>query len=328
MASVDSFRLLFQGRDDAYGVVEGGSVKEPVDAVRWYEHLRATGRSIGIYPMIDGDDPERLLGAGHLTVRQRFQAIHEIDGGRFYVRWGCTDIDNKADPEACLPLARNIQKALKALGISSWIERTKGKGYHVWIFADDWVPAIVMRRALLVAHQIAGVHPTEVNPKQVDASKLKVGLGNYVNLPYAHDWAGTAHRAVLHPQFPDALPLTVDEFVMWALEDRVDFDTLMAAAKLYKEPVRKHVNIGEPSGEATEIARRLPGLAFTIWRDGVLDGRDRSGTLMRLAYLCAEAELSPADALVILYDADQRWGKYHERGDVEQLDGMVERAYG
>src|SRR5690606_36919034 len=103
---------------------------EPVTLASFERHLNLDGHSLGVYPMVSGDKIRRNV----------FEQRHGIDGGDHYVKWGCSDIDNPDDLELAFVLARNLHTALRALGIESWVERTKGKGYHVWVFAEEWVP--------------------------------------------------------------------------------------------------------------------------------------------------------------------------------------------
>lgn len=312
MSAVEQFSDLFQGRRDIWGAVHGECMRTELTHGRIREHLEADG-SVGLYPLVT--DPH---------IRKTFNDRHGLDGGAQWVHVGCTDIDHPDGPDACAVQAFNLVKALKALGIRAFPERTKGKGWHVWIFADEWVPAIVMRRALLAAHQVAGVAPTEVNPKSVDGGKA--GNGNYVNLPYAKRWSDMDRRVVVDE---DGDTMHVDYFVDQAMRSRVPFETLKRAALLYKEPPKKHIGAyTEPTAEAAELARNLPGLAWTIFSKGVLEGRDRSGTMMRFCHLCAEASIEPGSTKVMLRDLDARLGKFIERSDCEeQLERMVIAAY-
>jgi hypothetical protein len=317
MAPDELFIQLFEGRIDVWGALHGECMYGDVTVENYERHLHQPNSSLGIYPLI-----QDRYGLGEVWADRLGGPV-----GDNFVKWGCTDIDDKADPEACWPLALNLQKALGALGITAWIERTKGKGYHVWVFADEWVPAIVMRRALLVAHQLAGVAPTEVNPKQVDAG-ARVRYGNYVNLPYPHGWQETRKRAVVGDNLNVGL-LSLDIFVEAAWQERTDFDTLHAAAKLYVEPPKQAVVVDRPVELDDAIKSKLSGLAWTIFKDGPLAGRDRSGTLQRLAFLCAEGGLQPGEALAVVKDADARWGKFSQRPDCdEQLGAIVTYAYG
>lgn len=302
---VDQFDELFDGRRDVWGAIEGRCVRTSLTPQLWWEHLYG-GISVGVYPL-----------------------VHDSNDNKHYVKWGCTDIDLGYDKIA---LAKNMHKALKALGITSWVEKTKGKGFHIWVFCTTWVPAATMRNALLVAHQLAGVPPTEVNPKQVDASTTQHGLGNYVNVPYFNDHAQLGKRVVFPPGgiAHDVAMLDRGTFATLALAARNPPAAIEAAANLYvPPPPPRAVRIEKYSGGIDTPVRRLNGLAFTIFNDGPLEGKDRSSTLAQLAYLCADSGLSPGEALEVLADADRRWGKFSERPDCyQQLGRMIERAYG
>lgn len=306
MELTDRFADLFQGRTDAWGAVHGESKHEPVTRNLWDDHLYGSG-SLGIYPLVP-----------------------DAGGGEPLVHWGCSDIDRGLE---MLVLAKNLHRALAALGLTSWIERSKGKGYHVWVLSADWVPAEYMRRALLVAHQLAGVPPTEVNPKQTSTANLAVGLGNYVNLPYAKRFADMGKRVVLDPATDFGVPMRLDHFVDaaegFALNDVRD---IAKAAQLYVPPPPKAaVEIAEYDGSIDDVVRKLGGLAFTIFSSGPTDrfGYKRFRTAQRLAYLCKESGLTPAEAFAVLMDSDARWGKFAERPDRDlRIKEMVERAYG
>lgn len=296
-----AFAYLFRGRTDAYGLVHGESVKREVTLDIYREHL-AGHFAIGIYPL-----------------------VKTASGMR--VAWGCTDIDDGY--EKSWPLARNMQKTLALLDITSWIEVTKGKGYHVWVFVEGWIPAENMRNALLLAHQVAGVSPTEVNPKQTATKDGAVGLGNYVNLPYPLGYQQAGRRVVL--EHPDGGWLDVEDFLSAATESINKPEVIAKAAALYvPPPTPKRVQIDGYDGQVDKhLTDKLTGLAFTIFRDGPLDGRDRSGTLMRLAHLMAESGvLTPGEAVALLADADIRYGKFHEQGRPEMIDEMVALAFG
>ena len=143
--AIEEFMELFQGRTDAYGTWEGGSIKEPTNYKSFARHLYGE-ELIGIYPLLDNST----------------------------VRWGCSDIDvNEID------LARNLQLALQLKGIPAFLEKTV-RGFHVWVFASEPVQAAVMRRAFLSAHEAINLAAKEINPKQ----ETTTGLGNYVRLPY------------------------------------------------------------------------------------------------------------------------------------------------
>ena len=65
----------------------------------------------------------------------------------------------------------------------AYIERSKSKGYHLWVFFEDG--GVVARKARLVAQKILadmGRQKTEVFPKQ-DALTDEVSYGNFIHAP-------------------------------------------------------------------------------------------------------------------------------------------------
>lgn len=283
---VSYFYSLFQGRDDAYGTWEGGSEKCDVGVKQFVNHL--TGNLlIGVYPLTDES----------------------------MVRWGCSDID--VDD---LDSARNLQTAFAVKRVPSFVEKTR-RGYHVWVFADDWVPARVMRRAFLVAHQVIGLPPKEVNPKQESVS----GLGNYVRLPYPGGLLSLpSERYVLDD---DDKPLDLGDFLGNAINSRVSEDLLSMLADMYSPPQRKSFDVVANVGVMDALSRVTPIVA-KIWREGPLEGVDRSTTLARMCHLMREANTPVSHAFALLVDADKRWGKFHLRPDGElHLRNMLEASY-
>lgn len=75
-----------------------------------------------------------------------------------------------------------VSKA-KHYGISSYVERSKSKGYHVWIFFEE--KGVLALKARLVVHHILDEidePETEVFPKQ-DVLNSNVRYGNFINAP-------------------------------------------------------------------------------------------------------------------------------------------------
>jgi hypothetical protein len=68
-------------------------------------------------------------------------------------------------------------------GLSTYIERSKSKGYHVWMFFEP--PGVLAHKARLVARKVladVGAPETEIFPKQ-DALADGVSYGNFINAP-------------------------------------------------------------------------------------------------------------------------------------------------
>lgn len=326
MDVIDGFAQLFRGRLDAYGVAgdqpyadkvwttpEGAWTHE-VAMVEYHRriacHLNGT-MPMGVYPLMDS----------------------------LHVMWGCTDLDGG---ESDLEVALNIQTMFAAVGVTAWIERSRSKGFHVWVFAAEPCPADVMRNAFLAVHQRLEVPAREVNPKQATLEQLQAGLGNWVRTPYPGGLATPINPTARTPQtvvFQNPIgalvtfPLGV--FVEEALANRTDVDVLREVASRYvPPPPRRHVvdTEGTPP-DVVELAKKLTGAAYAFYADGSRDpSSDRSTNLQRFAYLLNEHEppFTPSEAFALLTEADRRHGqKFYVRADGPQrLMDMIGRAYG
>lgn len=290
--TLDEFITLFRGRADVYGSWEGSCVKQPLNRDVFENHLWGNTH-IGVYPLVPHN-------------------------GEFACVWGCSDID--VDD---LDAARNLETAFTIKGITAHVEKTR-KGYHIWVFAKELVPAATMRRAFLAAHQVINYPAKEVNPKQENPGK---GFGNYVRLPYPGELAQPCDVRYMLDEHDN--PKRLIDWIDGAHNTRTDTTTLDSLAAMWTPPTKAHVNIGSSTEDVMEIVETLPGLPYMIWRDGPLEGRDRSITLFRLAHRLADAGLTAAQAFIVVRDADKRWGKFHLRSDGEhQITKMITAAYG
>ena len=147
------FKGLFTGLTNVYGTydIKTGrvrQVKEPVTEKVILAHLIGK-QSYGVY-LLTGDRTRALT----------------------------VDFDQN---EQCVPIY--FVTGARCYDMSAYIERSKSKGYHVWIFFDDGgVPAC---KARLVAQKILadmGKPATEVFPKQ-DALADGVSYGNFIHAP-------------------------------------------------------------------------------------------------------------------------------------------------
>lgn len=286
---IEKFMSMFGGRTDAQGTWEGGCKRHPVSYETFAKHLYGE-ELIGIYPLTDGSS----------------------------VRWGCSDID--VDD---IDSARNLQTALKIKGITSFVEKTK-RGYHVWVFANDWIPAPIMRRAFLSAHEAIGLEAKEVNPKQEECT----GLGNYVRLPYPGGIDSIPENRFMLSDINDE-PMTLKQFIDSAYDTRVSINLLRPIAEKHRPRAKAHFENTITSVNVQSSLDKVNGYIATIWRHGPLEGKNRSGTLVRMCHYMREYGTPINDAYNILVDADKRWGKFHLRADgVVHLTKIIEDCYG
>lgn len=150
---VSIFRKLFTGLTHAYGTYDPVSgrarqVKAPVTDKVFLEHL--VGRQpYGVY----------------LLVKDRTRAI-VVD----------FDSDNRLT-------VVEFHAQAKHYGIPVYVERSKSKGYHAWIFFEE--EAVLARKARLVTHHLLneiGETEAEIFPKQ-DVLDTNTQYGNFINAP-------------------------------------------------------------------------------------------------------------------------------------------------
>lgn len=145
------YRSFFIGLDNVYGTYdpETGTVrqaKEPVTDEVILAHLRGD-QPYGVY-LLTGDKTKALA----------------------------VDFD---EDELALPIA--FVAGAKRYGMFSYIERSKSKGFHVWLFFEEPVEA---KKARIVTKKILsdmGRPNTEIFPKQDCLNNLS--YGNFINAP-------------------------------------------------------------------------------------------------------------------------------------------------
>lgn len=113
--------------------------------------------------------------------------------------WGCVDFDapektKQADSRA-YQAALQLRSKYLSYGITSWIERSKSKGYHVWIFPKYAMRSRVLRNFQLSVLSELGMSGIETNPKQESLWHTSIprtapanrvfGIGNLVRIPYS-----------------------------------------------------------------------------------------------------------------------------------------------
>lgn len=184
--NVKLYMELFKSRKDCYAIQRRDGSYAPVDREFTEEIVRHH---------IDG---EYTTG----------QYVVDPDGDA--VKFACIDNDIETDNDdgidAALDAAIEERRAAIDLGFDQnqcWIEFSGRRGYHMWVFFQEKVPAIHAKKVMeeVVADiEIEGGH-TEVFPKQVALSDT--GYGNLVKTPLGvHQKTG--NRMLFVDDFGDA----------------------------------------------------------------------------------------------------------------------------
>jgi hypothetical protein len=292
---VQRFSKLFLGRLDVVGT-DWGECKRVayMSDDMWIDlfdaHLDVGGQdSIGVYP---------LMGDGSAA-------------------WGCVDID-----EDTVEHALNLQTVLRMHDVQAWVERSRSKGYHVWVLTpnEPKVPATLMRKALQAACQIVGCPDREVNPKQTELAEGQVG--NYVRLPYPGGWERTDRQVMIG--------CSLDRFLEQAMQTGPQRPGLHRLADQWIDPhppVRRHVL--PPMDTTADPVRRMSSLAYILWRDGP-KFPDRSAAIWRLIVeLVSQGAHTEQEIVNLVADADARWGKYQQRPNGRaEIERQVRKAWG
>lgn len=308
MKTVERMMDLFAGRGDAYGGDDGKAIWRPVTPKLVEAHL-------------DG-----IEGIGIYSIRH-LENADGINKDLMVVKWGCCDIDTGNWNEAFM-----LATALEGMGLKPWVERSRSKGWHIWIFSDEWVPAWVMRRCLKVAYAAIDLQAKEANPKSELLQPKQ--LGNYVRLPYKGGHVVDLQRQVIMLNWDyvdDGTPIPLRSFVNITDKNiKSDSRIIRKWAEKWYEPPRKLAVDAEAlldDEQLMALVNGLPPRMRDVWMNGS-DKHDRSETLVGLAYALAHHGVQPADVYQLVAGADLRWGKYHQRDNGElYIAEIVERVF-
>lgn len=341
---IEQFIELFDGNRTAVGTEDGGCLRlSQVDmwpATISNHHLTLGGSlSIGVYPLVF--TPSTYPEAG-------------VSEGEWLVKWGCVDLDD--DIEQAWAQALNVVGILREFGVTAWLEPSRSKGLHVWVFASEWMPAWIMRRALLMACTLVDAPIKEINPKS-EGFDNPATLGNYVRLAYpgalgsmaparpcvacGHDEPTPGgHRPSVRDLLGELRRTVVDDsgrpycascFVRIALANRCSQHQLMPLAEGWNPPaVRTQHQVNDISAEGLEDAiARVHRRTIHILMDGPNEHRDRSATLFWLGQMLVRDGLHTYDEIIaLLMYADRKWGKFHDRPDFERrITDIVDKAW-
>lgn len=292
-AQVALFRRRFSGLEQVYGTYDPATghvwqVKQPVDDGVIRAHLEGR-QPYGVY----------------LLVQDRTRALA--------VDFDTPDLEG---PMAFVAAAQNY-------GVPSYIERSKSKGYHVWIFCESGgVLAAKGRR--VVRHILAEIcHPNvEVFPKQ---DRLDAGsYGNFINAPLFGQLVNEGRSVFVQADNPTQ-PCT-DQWAFLADVQCISESLLDQVIELNEldVPVPRPTPV---AGTRIDATYGLPPCAQRMLADGV--EWDQRVACYRLARHLRRAGLPHQAALATLADWAQRNrpsnGKWRIR--LDEIESQTADAY-
>jgi len=268
------FRSLFSGRTDVYGTYDPATgcvrqVKEPVTDAVILAHLQGR-RPYGVY----------------LLVKDRTRAV-------------VADFDSE---ELVAPM--EFVAAARAYEIPAYIERSKSKGYHVWIFFDEaGVPAakarIVVRRILAEIEKPA----VEVFPKQDRLDDATI-FGNFINAPLFGALVPRGRTVFVDPGDPTRPH--PDQWALLESVERVSEQLLDEVIELNGLDVATATSRDSSATERNGVDRTLglPPCAQAMLADGVTENQRIA--CFRLAVRLKRAGLPFDSTIAVLRDWSTR----------------------
>lgn len=216
MQNLELFMKLFSGRKEAFGM-NNFCLKEELTAQRYKEHLLGTQR-IGIYPIYD----------------------------KQWIKFFCFDLD-----EDNFEKALAIKQRVENLNLKVYLERSKSKGYHGWLFFNKPVEAVKPRlvfESILEELEIT----CEIFPKS-DEINENTPYGNYINLPLFGGNVKDGRTVFIN----DKNAVIIDNIADINKIKPIDPKTLDAIIFLHKL-ARKKIIITETSEERKAYSKELP----------------------------------------------------------------------
>jgi len=237
------FREFFTGLDHVYGTFDPQSgqswqVKKPVTDQVILRHL--TGRRpYGVYLLV-GDQTRAVI----------------------------VDFDHD---DAMPPL--DFVAAATHYDIPAYIERSKSKGYHVWVFFEQ-AGVIAAKARTVMRHILSEVDSpnTEVFPKQDALDQLSTGYGNFINAPLFGKLVPKERMVFVNPHasmrpYPNqwAFLDTIQRVQEKMLDDIIEINELGPGSGL---DTATPVNLG-----MFESAQALPPCAQKMLQEGVSENQ-------------------------------------------------------
>ena len=214
--NLNAFMKLFSGRADAFGM-NNFCMKSTLTTKIYQDHLDGIQR-IGIYPIYD----------------------------KQWVKFICFDLD-----EDNFDKALTIKQRLENLNLKIWLERSKSKGTHGWLFFDKPIEAVKPRLIFESILEELGII-CEIFPKQ-DEINENAPYGNYINLPLFGGDVKNGRTVFIN----DKNNIIIDD-VKDIHKIRITDSGIIPAVMFMRKLARKKIIITETSEEHKVYSKELP----------------------------------------------------------------------
>jgi hypothetical protein len=251
----------------------------------------------------------------HLTGKQSY-GVYLLTGERT----GALAVDFDQD-DLSLPIA--YVAGAKRYDIPAYIERSKSKGYHAWIFFEKPVSAYKARHVAKRILADIGESQTEIFPKQ-DVLADGVLYGNFINAPLFGALVPKGRTVFVDPEDPSMI--YPDQWQLLETVQRVPEQRIEAIIESCKLSEQDPTNKGPQAGNRTESNNDispfgLPPCARRMLAGGVNSYQRVS--CFRLAVRLKRVGVPNDLALVIL----KAWAQKNHPTDGKDIitDGEIEK---
>ena len=233
---LEQFKKIFSGLEVAYGTTKktdefnekgkhktrSSTIKSPPVDSLWQDHLDGKDPALGIVPINEDNK----------------------------CKWGCIDIDTYPFDH------KKFIKKINEKKIPLVIFRSKSGGAHCFLFADDFVPASLIRDKLKEIASSLGYARAEIFPKQNYIRVDRGDTGSFLNLPYHN-----AKRTVRYAFDEEGNAISLEEF--FKLHER----------KKLTEKELKSFKLEEDKEIKIDLLKGAPPCLIALSKEGIPDGK-------------------------------------------------------
>ncbi|MFH1384659.1 MAG: primase C-terminal domain-containing protein [Candidatus Omnitrophota bacterium] len=255
----EKYREIFTGREDIYGF-NRMCVKEPLTEELYRSHIAGIKR-IGVYPLIN--------------IKM--------------TKWLAFDIDEDDFGKILL-----IVERLEHYGIAGEIEKSKSKGFHIWLLLNKEIEAVKIRLVAEMILQEVGI-TCEIFPKQDELFPDRP-FGNFLFLPLFGDSVKDG-RTIFIDREQNPTIISANEVGKLAINKIKKIEEIVTLNDLVREDIRSTPQAFNES--RTDFITNLPCIE-NMQEGGMKSGEGRNEVGFRLAIHFRRKGLNSEDVLALL----------------------------